>query len=437
MGLYLGIDVGTSGVRAMAIDGEGSIVGSARTPLPPPAEQGEAREQSPTLWWDAVASVVTEVTATARPRAVRAVAVDGTSATLLVADPIGEPLAPALLYSDTRARAEAERIARVAPPESAAHGPSSALAKLLHLLPRHPGTCLALSQADWVSGRLLGRFGESDQNNALKLGYDPVARAWPGWLAGLGVPAALLPRVHPPGTPLGTVCPARARELGLGTDTLVASGTTDSVAAFLATGARQLGEAVTSLGSTLVVKVLSDRPVFSPTHGVYSHPLGERWLAGGASNTGGAALLAHLTPEAIEELSRRIDPGRPTGLHYYPLARPGERFPRPDPGLAPLTSPRPADDARFLQGLLEGIAAVELAGYRLLARLGAPYPVRVWTAGGGARNPAWTAIRTRLLRVPVARAPQTEAAYGAALLARQGTRAADAGANLRGSARPP
>jgi sugar (pentulose or hexulose) kinase len=151
---------------------------------------------------------------------------------------------------------------------------------------------------------------------------------------------------------------------------------------------------------------------------VYSHRLGDRWLAGGASNTGGAALLAHFAPKALAALSARLDPDRPTGLHYYPLAAPGERFPRNDPTLAPRATPRPADDARFLQALLEGIAAVELAGYRLLARLGAPYPTRVWSTGGGAGNLPWTRIRARLLQVPVLRARHTEAAYGAALLAR-------------------
>jgi hypothetical protein len=296
------------------------------------------------------------------------------------------------------------------------------LAKLLWLFARHPDARHALSQADWVTGGLLGRFGPCDENNALKLGYDPVARRWPTWLGALGVPLDVLPAPVPPGTPLGTIGPAAAGETGLSPTTRVVAGTTDSVAAFLATGAREVGTAVTSLGSTLVLKVLSDRPVFSPRHGVYSHRLGDRWLAGGASNTGGAVLRQHFTPERIESLSRGLDPGRPTGLHYYPLPRPGERFPRPDPTLPPRLEPRPLQDERFLQGLLEGIAAVEYAGYRLLARLGAPYPTRVLSAGGGARNPAWTAIRSRLLGVPVGRACHAEAAYGAARLACEGRR---------------
>ncbi|HDO34643.1 MAG TPA: carbohydrate kinase, partial [Chromatiales bacterium] len=108
------------------------------------------------------------------------------------------------------------------------------------------------------------------------------------------------------------------------------------------------------------------------------------------------------------------------GLGYYPLLAPGERFPIADPDLAPRLTPRPADDARFFQGLLEGIARIEARGYRLLAELGAPYPVSVRTVGGGARNAPWRRIRERLLGVPVPASEHEDAAYGAALLARRG-----------------
>jgi len=406
-------------VRAIVIDERVRPCAEARVPLPAPEGEPPNRAQDPEVWWSAVTAVVRGVTSGLPAAAIAALAVDGTSGSVLVTGPEGEPLGPALLYHDASCKAEAARVARVAPAASAAHGATSGLAKLLHLQARYPGARHVLNQAEWVAGRLLGRFDIGDESNALKLGYDPVGRRWPAWLAELGARPELLPRAVPPGTPLGPVAPAAAAALGLDPRTQVAAGTTDSVAAFLAAGAQTTGEAVTSLGTTLVLKVLSDRPVFSPAHGVYSHRLGNRWLAGGASNAGGAALLQHFSPAAIAALSARVDPARPTGLGYYPLAAPGERFPRNDPGLQPRTDPRPADDAQFLQGLLEGIAAVELAGYRLLARLGAPYPTRVWSAGGGARNLAWTAIRTRLLGVPVLRARHAEAAYGTALLARQ------------------
>jgi sugar (pentulose or hexulose) kinase len=309
-----------------------------------------------------------------------------------------------------------------APPESGAHGASRARAKLLHLLGRDGvgEAHYAAHQADWIAGRLVGRFGFSDENNALKLGYDPVRRGWPEWLAALGVPSSLLPTVLVPGARVGGLHPTAAAALGLPSGAEVRAGTTDGVAAFVATRATGEGDAVTSLGSTLVVKLVSDRPVFAPKEGVYSHRLGERWLAGGASNSGGAALLAHFTPAQMAELTPRLDPERPTGLDYYPLPSPGERFPVADPNLPPRVTPRPPDDALFFQGLLEGIAAIEATAYARLAALGAPPLRRVVSIGGGATNAAWTAIRARRLGVPVTAAEETEASFGAALLALHG-----------------
>ena len=117
------------------------------------------------------------------------------------------------------------------------------------------------------------------------------------------------------------------------------------------------------------------------------------------------------------ELSARIDPSSDSGLDYYPLPSPGERFPINDPALAPRLEPRPADDARFLHGLFEGMARIEQLGYRRLQELGAPFPNRVKTTGGGAVNQTWRKLRERILGVPVEAAAHSEAAYGAALIA--------------------
>jgi sugar (pentulose or hexulose) kinase len=168
-----------------------------------------------------------------------------------------------------------------------------------------------------------------------------------------------------------------------------------------------------------VLKVVAEQPVFAPQYGVYSQPLGEHWLVGGSSNSGGAVLRHYFSDAQMAALTPRLCPDNPTGLDYYPLLREGERFPYNDPALPPRLMPRPADDARFFQGLLEGIAAIEKAGYDRLAELGAPYPASVRSNGGGARNPAWTAIRGRLLGVPMLRAEAEEACYGTALLAVQ------------------
>ncbi len=422
-GVALGVDVGTSGCRVVALDRHGAVVAEARASFPEPEGEAGRREQNPEIWWRAVADSLARVAAELAGTPVAALAVDGTSGTLLLADETGRPLTPGLLYHDCRAVAEARRIAAVAPPESGAHGATSALAKLLHLLPEVRGRARhALHQADWIAGRLAGHWGVSDENNALKLGYDPRVRAWQEWLEKLGVPLEWLPRVVAPGTPVGRLSPEAVRRTGLPAETVVVAGTTDSVAAVLATGVEATGDAVTALGSTLALKVWADTPVFAPRYGVYSHRLGDRWLVGGASNSGGAVLLRHFSREALARLTSDLCPERPTGLDYYPLAAPGERFPVADPAWPPRLEPHPGDPVVFLQGMLEGIAAIERDGYRRLAELGAPYPRRVVTTGGGAVNEAWRRIRERLLEVPVERATHQEAAYGAALLAAGGVR---------------
>lgn len=420
--LFLGIDVGTSGVRACAIDSDERVAGAASVALPAPRQDGAAIDQEPAHWLSATCAAIKNLGHSIDLKDVSRIAVDGTSGTLLLTDSAGRPQSPGLMYNDARAAAEAARIRAVAPAESGAHGPSAALAKLLHLLGTESRTRArhALHQADWIAGCLAARFGVSDENNALKLGYDPVTRSWPAWLDVLQVPHGLLPEVLVPGAAVGPIDPAVAASLGLPETAVVCAGTTDGVASFIATRAAAPGDAVTSLGTTLVLKLLSDQPIFAPAQGVYSHRLGDRWLVGGASNTGGGALLAHFSAERLAELTPKLDPARPTGLDYYPLPKPGERFPIADPQLAPRVAPRPADDAVFFQGLLEGIAAVEAMAYQALRDLGAPALSQVISIGGGARNAAWTAIRQRALGVPVSVAVETEASFGAALLALHG-----------------
>ena len=422
---YIGLDLGTSGCRAVAVDAAGRITAEARVDLPRSRHPCPgASEQQPEDWWTAVIEVLNDLDAPQLGH-VRALSVDATSSTLLLCDSQGDPCSPALMYDDRRAVAEADEIARLAPPDSPTRGASSALAKLLMLLrSAPPETAHALHQADWINGRLSGIVGIADENNVLKLGFDPVARRWPDWITTLGVPPELLPAVRPVGSPMGSIAPSLARQLGWPNDVRLVAGTTDSNAATLAAGIDRPGDAVTSLGSTLVVKLCSDRPIFAARYGVYSHRIGDYWLTGGASNSGGGVLRQYFSDSELEELSRQIDPGRPLDLHYYPLIVAGERFPESDPDKQPCLQPRPQARHQFLQAMLEGIADIEAAGYARLAELGAPFPQRVFSAGGGASNAAWRAIRERKLGVPVQTARHTESAYGTALIARGAFRSA-------------
>jgi len=412
---FLGIDFGTSGARSCVINAEGMIIAEDKRDFGTLEEYERAGIWREALW-DLVASL---------PPALRTqlsdIALDGTSGTVLACDEELSPRHPPLLYNDDRAVIEAALIAKTATPGHPAAAVTSGLAKVLWLKKRLglTGARLYLNQADWLSGLLTGRVGMTDYHNALKMGLDLDTLKWPEWVEYLA-DIDYLPVPVAPGSRLATVSRPRARYLGVNPGCMVHAGTTDSIAAFLAAGVTHSGDAVTSLGSTLVLKLLSDTRVESTEHGVYSHWFGNRWLAGGASNSGGAVLRQFFDDRQLAALSETIDPSVASPLDYLPLPKPGERFPLNDPQLAPRLTPRPDDDAEFLHGLLESLSRIEARGYALLAELGATPLRRVETAGGGAQNPVWTRIRQRLLNVPVARAAHTEAAYGCALLARDG-----------------
>jgi sugar (pentulose or hexulose) kinase len=407
-GIAIGIDLGTSGLRAALVDAQAELLSFAQASIAP------RHRRTPAAWWDATRAALRDLADDLR--SVRAIAVDGTSGTILPVDAGGTPLTLASLYDEAADTAAVAQVAAAAPADSAARGATSPLARLLGWRAL-PGLARVLHEADWLTGRLRGVHGASDWNNALKTGFDPAALSWPAWLDRLDLDRALLPDPAEPGAALGLIDTKVARDLGLPADTIVAAGTTDGCAAFLATGADHVGDGVTSLGTTLTLKLLSAVPIASPAHGVYSHRIGALWLAGGASNSGGGALARHFDAATIAALSRRIDADRPSLCDYYPLPAIGERFPVCDPTLTSRHTPRPADDADFLHGLLDGIARIEASGYQRLQDLGGPAVRAVFSLGTGADSAAWSAIRARLLGVPMPLPRARQAAAGAARLA--------------------
>lgn len=415
MNLYIGIDFGTSGARAVVIDVEATIHAQARYPFELSVSNMDARG-----WQTALFALIEQIPKELR-REIRAIAIDGTSSTVLLCDAVGSPVDASLLYNDARGAAVLETLQAIAPPNHTVLSATSSLAKLLWMshLPSFTEARYFLHQADWLAFLLHGKLGISDYHNALKLGYDVEQLCYPAWMTQLRV-MHLLPVVLVPGTTAGEVTAEIAARFGLRRDCLVCAGTTDSIAAFLASGAHLLGEAVTSLGSTLVLKLLSCTRVEDARYGIYSHRLGDLWLTGGASNTGGAVLRQFFTDVELEEYSCQIDTSKESQLDYYPLLKPGDRFPVNDPLLEPRLVPRPADPVVFLHGLLESMARIEARGYQLLQHLGASGLSCVYTAGGGAVNSSWTAIRGRLLKVPLVSPVYTAAAYGTALLALKG-----------------
>ncbi|MEO1308521.1 MAG: FGGY-family carbohydrate kinase [Pseudomonadota bacterium] len=405
--LFCGIDIGTSGIRAVVTNQADQVQAEASMRF------GEMA-RDPQAWLNGTVAVMAQVLQQCSTE-ISALAIDGTSGTVLAIDGTGQPVGGPMMY-DHRVT-DAETLSALA-----ALGRSdlagSAMGRVFHLMRQYPGQRV-LHQADWIAGLFTGSFDHTDQNNALKSGFDPEHGRWNEAAEALDLPSVLPRYVREPGAQIGRARGSLARELGL-SKAMVHAGTTDGCASFLASGADQVGDGVTVLGSTITLKLLSDTRLEAPESGIYSHTLLGHWLAGGASNSGGRVLAAHFDPDAIVRLSHGQSAAPPTGLDYYPLIEPGERFPTADPDLMPRLTPRPDDDARFLKAMFEGMARIEAQAYARLAELGGPALRRVFTAGGGSINGLWREIRADTLGLAPQAALSTEAAFGTARLARIG-----------------
>ena len=401
--LVLGIDLGTSGVRVAVLDAQGALQHSASASY----ERGLSHAED----WRAACQGLIRAIPEQLKRQLKAIAVDGTSGTLLACSSDGNPLGEALIYSQACPE-QAHRLSTLVPATSLAASSSGSLARALRLLEQIPDLDLLRHQADWINGWLLHDWRWGEEGNNLRLGWNLQSEGWDGsvdqqpWVSAL-------PRVRASGTRLGLIDAERALELGLPPGLQVVAGTTDSNAAALAANPGA-DDGITVLGTTLVMKRFTRQPLIGP--GITSHRVGGRWLCGGASNAGCGVLRRFFTDNQLQELSRQIDPESSSELQYRPLPGPGERFPVDDPELQPLLEPRPVSDALFLQGLLEGLARIEAQGWARLQELGAPRPKRVISLGGGARNPQWRRLRERRLGCPVLSCNQPPAA-GVARLA--------------------
>jgi sugar (pentulose or hexulose) kinase len=457
---YLGLDVGTQGARALLCsapedalnkgrDRAGRVIahaaqafstGTIVSNLP----AGHV-EQMPQGWWQAAVACLRQVTAGVRPETIGALSVTSTSGTLCLLDPAGEPIIPALMYNDARARDEANLVqsvgAELADRLGYRFNSSFALAKLVWLA-RHRPDILDRARyiahaADFIVGRLCGIYNVTDYSNALKTGYDLSPRAegdmadhWPTFLEDkLHLPVDKLPRVVAPGQVIGGLTEDASRLIGLQPGTPVVAGMTDGCAGQIAAGAVAPGDWNSTLGTTLVIKGVTRNLLRDPQGRIYSHrhPDGY-WLPGGASNVGGEILTSQFPSADLAALDRQAAERIPTHLISYPLARRGERFPfvRPDAQAfvlpyrqeegEPESDTLPDTGTRYT-AYLEGVAYVERLAYQMLESLGGTLGPVIRVAGGGARSDVWLAIRASVLNRELLCPVETGAAMGAAILA--------------------
>lgn len=409
--ITLGVDLATASARCVAIDaGSGRVVARADSPLPAPERGPGGRSRQPSAYAVTALGLVRQVCAQLGPDAARvaALSVTGTSGTVVPVDADGTAVGDALLYDDSSGAGAL----------LAADVPAApTLGRLTRLHAEHPDAHWA-STADVVNAALTGAPVPADASHWLKAGIDLTTLTWPvDELTALGLPSDRLPALVRPGTAIGVVDSAVAQQLGLPADVVVVAGMTDGCTAQLAAGAVGDGDTMGVLGTTLVLKAVSDTPINSADGAVYSHlaPDGRYW-AGGASNSGAGVLAAEFPGQDLAELDRQVADSVANHVRY-PLSVAGERFPVADRRLPSLTDGEPTSRLDAYRTVLEGVAFVERLGLDRLRDLGIT-PRRHLIAGGATASPVWNRIRATVLApTPIWVARSASSSVGAAVLA--------------------
>lgn len=434
---FLGLDLGTGGVRGLVVDAAGVIVAESRVELAreQTADPGRAgwSEQDPADWevalWAALDGLVSRLDA---PEDVVALAVDSTSGTVLAMDGAsGEVRSPALLYNDRRAGAEALQCSEVL---GSAISATFGLPKILWLL-RHadlPAGVRFVHAADYLNELLVGRPVATDFTNAMKSGVDLEVLAWPEEIERLGLSRGQLPEICRPAEELGLVAGPVAERLGLRPGTRVFAGATDSNAAFYGSGAGEVGEWCNTIGTTFALKGIASSRLHDPRGRLYCHRHPDlAWLPGGASNCGGEVLKHYFGGEDLAALDHAARERGTTEHLVFPLVRTGERLPFVGDEIEGFVLGDRDDRVGFYLGCLEGVAFVERLVLEVLAELGAPVGGVIHATGGGAKSATWLQVRAdilqRELRVPAC----PESAFGAAVLAAAGHLGQSVGATSR------
>lgn len=426
--VWIGIDLGTQSVRAVALDDAGQVLAAAAHPLVS-HRSGDMHEQNPDEWWTATVAVLRDVTsALPADQDVRALAVSATSGTVVLQDSEGTPITQGIMYDDSRGAPFADRVNEVGAEVWSRLGyrmqGSWALPALLQL--RDQGVlgpdCRIVHQPDIITARLAGRRLPSDSSHALKTGLDLDSLSWPAEvMKALDVPASVLPTVVASGTVIGEVSATAADRTGLPAGCAIVAGMTDGCAAQLAAGALSPGAWNSVLGTTLVIKGMSAERHTDPTGAVYAHraPFGAGWFPGGASSTGAGAISHWLAGRDLDVVTVAAAASANVPV-AYPLVGRGERFPFVAPDAHAFFDDDdhpPLDDAETLAAIAHGVAYVERLSFDLLAFCGYDVSGAISFTGGGARNTWWNQLRCDVLQRPVSVPGEGEGAIGMAILA--------------------
>ncbi|QOZ55678.1 xylulokinase [Bradyrhizobium sp. CCBAU 53338] len=435
--MYLGVDIGTSGVKAVLVNEAGAVVATAARELALSHPAPLWSEQDADAWVEAAIGAIDDLAA-AHPRDVAGVRGIGLSgqmhgATLLDGD--GRPLRPAILWNDGRSHAECIELERRCPSLRAIAG-NFAMAgftapKLLWVARHEPDifkrVAKVLLPKAYVRYRLTGEMAEDMSDASGTLWLDVGRRDWSAELLNAaGLDLHHMPRLVEGSEVSAVLAGEFAQRWGMARDVVVAGGAGDNAASAIGLGAIAPGDAFLSLGTSGVVFRVTDRFAPAPEAAVHAfcHALPDLWHQMGVMLSAAASLawLANVmeTPAAalLAPLGQRVD--GPSPVKFLPYLD-GERTPHNDAAASGAFVGLRAATGRnqIVQAVLEGVAFAARDNLAALSAAGGAI-TDVDLVGGGSRSPLWAQICADVLGIAVHRVEEGEvgAALGAARLGR-------------------
>jgi xylulokinase len=440
MNLFLGLDVSTTGAKALLINESGSVVSSATTPLTLSAPHPLWSEQDPRHWWIGIAESIRQVLKQAgvSGSAVTAIGLTGQMHGLVLLDERGEVLRPAILWNDQRTGAQCDEMrTRLGKEHLIQITGNDALTgftapKILWVQQNEPEIYARarhiLLPKDYIRYRLTGDYAMDKADGSGTILFDLKKRDWsPEMLAALAIPADWMPPTFEGPAVTGKVSALASAETGLEQGIPVVGGAGDQAAQAVGVGAVQPGIIALTLGTSGVVFATTESPLVEPEGRLHAfcHAVPDRWHFMGVMLSAAGSLQWYrdtLAPgvsfdNLVNEASD-IKAGS-EGLLFQPYLT-GERTPYPDPlvraAWVGLTVRHTR--AHMTRAVLEGVAFGIKDSFTLILQAGLGSIQQVRISGGGAKSELWRQIMADVLGVELVTVNTTEgAAFGAALLA--------------------
>ena len=444
MPYLLGIDVSTTGVKALLIDETGTVIGTANTEQPLFTPQPLWSEQDPADWWKGAIASITQVLKETgvSGQAVQGVGLTGQMHGLTLLDEAGNVLRPAILWNDQRTGAQCDEIrARLGRKRLIEITGNDALTgftapKILWVQENEPQVygkiAHILLPKDYVRYKLTGGFSIDRADGSGTILFDIKTRDWsPEMLATLNIKPEWLPKTFEGPEITGTITAEAAALTGLKAGTPVVAGGGDQAAQAVGVGAVQPGIVALTLGTSGVVFATTDQPFIEPEGRLHAfcHSAPGRWHLMGVMLSAAGSLrwyrdtfAAGMDYDSLLAPASNV-PACSEGLLFLPYLT-GERTPHPDPlargAFAGLTIRHGMP--HMTRAVLEGVAFGLRDSFELIKSAGLESIQQVRVSGGGARSPLWRQILADVFNAELVTVNTTEgAAFGAALLAGVGT----------------